>query len=144
MKHKIFMLSFAISFIFIAFNTNAKSIKLSQINDTLFKVIKIETLKHSYVLHLKHNKVLYKIVSLKDNESEAKGYNKIKKGKSYYFSINPFMYVEQKLGDTVFRNPYNVTCMGYLEDSICIEKSSKYVRELFFIKDLKGLYIKNR
>lgn len=131
----LFILSIIISFL----SNNSKINTQKQKYDTLYLVSKIETMNNFYILHLKHKKKYYKVVSNKD--STSKGCEFIKEKQYYSFSLIPILYVEREWEGKKFRIPTNVTGTSFGGTNVYIEENPKYVRELFFIKYLKGLCI---
>lgn len=90
------------------------------------------------------NGVLYKIVSLHNLIIQAPSV-KLEEDKTYHLCLKSYFNISKKIGDVYYPlSSSNYTkCIGIEDDiKICIENKENMDRDVFFISELEGLYLK--
>ncbi|MCZ4319220.1 hypothetical protein O4H26_09470 [Aequorivita viscosa] len=110
-------------------------------SDSLFTVKKIERKSNYYILHLEREGYFYKVIS------PAVGIDsncKIGLGDKYYFSLKSIWAepIVMESGEKILLSG-KADCEDFGTTLICVEDNPKYVRNLFFANNLKGLCIIN-
>jgi hypothetical protein len=110
-------------------------------SDSIFTVLKIDSINNYYLIYAKRKNQWFKIVSKKDNILID---SRIKISNDYKFSLHSIWNEKIMIGGinvSPSQTPH-VTCLGFdKETTVCIERDS--INDLFITKNLKGLkYIK--
>lgn len=107
-----------------------------------FKITKIEQMNDWYIIYAQKDKSKYKIVSKKSNNKDG---IKIVKRKRYKFVLHSKSDIAPTINGIKLVPQNYLDVRGYSFDEktiICIEPEKGYY-ELYFCKDLDGLYLKN-
>lgn len=117
---------------------------ISQNNSTGYLVKNIESKNSWYIIYAEKNDSIYKIVVGKNEDNVDKDLKKIVIGQYYDFKLQSRRDSAPEIGG-VKLNPINrldVECYSYdKKTEICIEPK-KGIYDLYYTKDLKGLYYK--
>lgn len=112
-----------------------------------FKVLEISCSDDRYfTIYIEglSNGVLYKIVSLRSLDIQTPNV-KLQKDQTYHLNLKSYFNFSKKIGDIYYpisSSNYN-NCIGFDDDiEICIENKENMDKDVFFVSELKGLYLK--
>ena len=127
-------------------STITKTYKIPEIDYTLiqYHVIMIDSIKDVYLISVKKDDIIYKIISYKKETNTPFG-EKIKIGRTYNFDLSPLLlliYGHGIITDKALKDYSKInnrdTTIKYDNLNITLEKGSKY--NLYKARQLDGLY----
>lgn len=111
-----------------------------------FKVLEIKYSKDNYfTIYLQElsNGVLYKVVSLDDPKTNILT-PKLHKNRVYHLNLKSYFNFSKKIGNIYYpiSSSNYCNCIGIDNNvEICIENKKNMDKDVFFISELKGLYL---
>ena len=106
-----------------------------------YKIKKIKSKNNIYIIYAQRNDTLFKILSSKEVSQVSSGYEKIRRGKCYRLELETLFPLE--LLGVKLMSPGTTGRTGINFNGNLVEiEPQKGIWDLFYAKNLKGLYIK--